>query len=1070
MLNIYKASAGSGKTHTLTRDFLLLSFADTNRFMAILAVTFTNKAAGEMKERIISELFILSNSPKKSAFFDKISQKFNISEQIISKKAQNILKKILHNYANFNISTIDSFVQRIIRAFAFELRVPASYNIEMDYNKVAQSLADNLLMQLFDNKILQKWLVNFAEMKINDDKKWDFRADVIEFAKQLFTEKFYTVYEQISADNQNNFVQKISDLELTCNQAIAQYFSKIKPLLKKGAEIIENTGFNNVEGSKLKALRNFFTKNLVGKPNFSLNKTTQKALENNDWWRKTDKQPIRDKWDSTITQLADLMELIIDIDKSEIGKNYHSALIIKKNLYNFGIIDFLYKLLPEFRDKNNSLLISDLTVLLKHLIGNENNDAPFIYEKVGNKFINIMIDEFQDTSDFQWINFSPLIKNALADGNYNLVVGDVKQSIYRWRNGNWRLLHSEIKKQIGKNNLTEISLDTNWRSKRDIVLFNNSIFSVLPQIIQEKIEQKIEQNFHENFKNLIPSIYADVVQKVPEKNNKAGYVQLNFFQDNDWKDTVAKELTRLISDLLEEYQAGDIAILVRTNANANDAMQILLEHIASLPQDKKYNVISAESLLLINSIAINLIINVLNYILKPNEILFAIEIAINFLNLQNIDIRSNKIFDAKELNDLRDFLPEEFIALFPKLHHYSLFELVEKIISLFNLTDIPTEIPFIRAFQEQISVFVNSQNADIASFLEFWETSASNLSVQLSEIPDAVQIMTIHKSKGLAFKVVIMPYIDWSITPKTGSIIWTNTDNTIFNTFTYLPVTVAEDLNKSVFANDYIEEVFYSAVDALNMLYVAFTRAKDRIYGFSKTTKKGEGNGIGDFISKALNSNLSGDNIISLKEFLTENDNNLFFELGETVLPDYKQNITQNFIIDYYPSFDWTENIAIISHSDDFIAETVEKRRNAMKYGIFMHSIFEQLNTFDDLDFALNKMLDDKKITQEELIHTHKIITELFENQQIKDWFSPKWTVSKEREILTRYGDTKIPDRVISDDKQIIVIDYKFGSYKSEHKRQVRQYMKLLSEIYTNKKISGFLLYVEDKKIIEIKN
>ncbi len=1066
MLNIYRASAGSGKTHTLTRDFLLLAFSDVYRFTSILAVTFTNKAAGEMKDRIISELDLLANEPEKSDFFDEIIKKFSFNTKKIKHRAVEILKKLLHNYSNFNISTIDSFVQRVIRAFAFELRIPASYALEMDNEKVAQNLTDELLFQLPEKQILRQWLVNFARHKIQDEKKWDFRADIIDFAKQLFTEKFYIVYDKITKTNYDDFAEKINELEILCNHAISEYYSQIKVLLKKGAEIVANSGIEGVNASKIKMLRNFFTKNLYGKIDLKLSQTLQKALENNKWWRKTDKENFIAQWRNTVEDLADLMQQILDIDKSDIGKNYYSAKIIKNNLYNFGIIDFLYKILPEYRDKNNLLLISDLTVLLKTLIGNENNDAPFIYEKIGNKFVNIMIDEFQDTSDFQWINFKPLVENALAGGNYNLVVGDVKQSIYRWRNGNWRLLHSEIKRQIGERNISEVTLDTNWRSRRDIVLFNNSIFSALPDVIQQYIENQIEIEVEE-FANLLPAIYDDVVQKVSPPNQKdGGFVQLSFFSDRDWKTEIEDELPELISDLLQEYNPGDIAILVRTNANANDAMQILLEHIAGLPDDKKYNVISAESLLLVNSLAIRLIISVLRYILKPEEILFAIEIAVNFLNLQNIEIDSHKLFVAEKLEDLQEFLPEQFIALFPKLHHYSLFELTEKIISLFGLAEISTEIPFIRSLQDLILQFVNSQNADIASFIEYWDTSSDKLSVQLSEVPDAVQIMTIHKSKGLAFKVVIMPYIDWKISPKTGTILWADTQDTIFDMFEYLPVTVSDNMQKSYFAKEYIEEVFYSAVDALNILYVAFTRAKERIYGFVKKSKK-QGSGIGDFIFQALNTSLSGENVVNLEQFIQKSDTAVYFEMGEiSQIRPKTEIVNESFRYSYYPNFDWTDNIAIISHSEDFIAETVEKRRNAMKYGIFMHGIFEQMKTYDDLDRVLTQMTENNKITRKDAEHTRQIITELFENEQVKQWFSPKWEVLAEREILTRYGDTRIPDRVLVNPQEIIVIDYKFGSYKSEHKRQVRQYMKLLADIYNDRKISGFLLYVEDKKII----
>ncbi len=1067
MLNIYKASAGSGKTHTLTREFLFLSFENPFKFKNILAVTFTNKAAGEMKERIINELFILSINPKDSDFFKDLKNKFDIDEQQIKKNAENNLSKILHNYSSLNISTIDSFVQKVIRSFAFELRVPSSYVIEMDTQKVANSITDELILKLADDNNLRKWLISFAFDKMDEGKKWDFRDSIADFAKQLFSESFYSAYEKFNLSKED-FIININNLNTHCNSIISSYREKIKSLQNKGIQIINTSAIPEKLSSKIKYLRNFFLKNLDSF-NIELNATLQKALDENDWWSKATKNDIKMQWQGSIDLLVSVMNEILTFNK-ENEKNYFSAKIIKNNIYNLGIINYLYNLLPEYRLKNNALLISDLTLFLKKIIGNENNDAPFIYEKIGSRFQNIMIDEFQDTSDFQWQNFKPLIADSLANGFFDLIVGDVKQSIYRWRNGDWRLLHSKIKIDLAGNQIKETSLDTNWRSKKNIVLFNNTIFSVLPKLLQQNAADEAENfNIPADLQDIIPEIYKDVVQKTAKNKAQDGYVKINFYNEQNWKESVNEQIPHQIDELLEIYSPGDIAILVRTNTQADEIMQLLLKHISKKPDKDKYKIISAESLLLSNSLAVKIIINALKLVQKPEQSIFAVEIAANFLQLKKLSLDNHKLFSVKEFDELKEFIPEDFIALFPKLNHYSLFELIEKIISIFELNIFVTETPFIRALQEHVSSFIQTQNADLSVFLDFWEEKSSSLSVQLSEIKDAIQIMTVHKSKGLDFNVVIVPYLDWNINPR-KSILWTQTKNSPFAEIPFLPLNISNDMLKSHFANEYIYELFYSYIDTLNILYVAFTRAKERIYSYAKIlkTKNAKSSKISSLLFETLKNTDASDNelLINLKEHLNMSD--LIFEIGN---PDEQKELEKNenkpkiFKIDNYPAHDWTDAIKIIAHSTDFIAQTVKTRRNAMKYGILMHSIFEQIKSFNDVEKVIEEMLYNEKITKKDATEINLIIKKLFERETIRNWFSPQWEIFAEKEILTRFGETKIPDRVIAKDKQIIVIDYKFGDKRSEHKRQVRNYMKLLQDIYPQKNISGFLLYVEENEI-----
>ncbi len=1069
MLKIYKASAGSGKTHTLTRDYILLAFDKPHYFMNILAVTFTNKAAGEMKNRIIEQLFILSNNPKKSDYLNDIKNKFNFNTKLIKNNALKLLKYILHNYTFFNISTIDSFVQKIIRSFSFELQIPSSYNLEMDVDKVVKDLTDELISKIDENKKLQKWLTYYAFDRISNSEKWDFRKNLIDFSKQLFQEDFYSKFDKINTSKQS-LNENITSLLESCNKIIYSYKNFFDEKFSKGIEIIQKSNIESLNIRKIQYLLNIF---LNYDYDLKINKTLNKAIENNNWWNDKISDKIKSQLQSTIDKLKNILEKLFSY-KEKNGKNYYSALLIKKNIYDFGILNDVNNLLPDYRAKNNFLIISDLSILLKKLIGN--NDAPFIYEKIGNKLKNIMIDEFQDTSEFQWFNFKPLINNSLALNNYNLIVGDLKQSIYRWRNGNWELLQYRIKNEIPNNFIKEVNLDTNWRSNKEIVEFNNSLFSVLPKIMQNKANEEISNcDFYEGIDDIIRESYKKVDQKVAKKNNKNGFIKLKFYKKNDWKDLVNQEIPELISDLLKKYNPGDIAILVRTNNEANEIMQILLDSIAKeQDENKKYNVLSAESLLLTNSMGVRILIKALKFILNQNQTIHLIEIITDYKRLNNEKINDDLFKNSKNLEDIKKYLPEKFFESLSEFINYSLFELVEKLVSIFKLDKFSSEIPFIRSFQEKISEFISRFGSDIAGFLEFWTEKAHSFSVELSEVKDAIQIMTVHKAKGLSFPVVILPYINWKLKSSHNTILWTNTKNTPFEKTPFIPLNFNNDMKYSHFQKTYSKELIYSFMDNLNILYVAFTRAKNSIYGFSKITNKITGNTISDnlFIALKNNDKLKNNKLKNLSQFL--NTKNFIFEMGEEkedkklYQDDKTDEKTEILKLTEYPAHDWTDNIAIISHSEDLIAETVETRRNAIKHGIIMHDILNNIQNPDNVDKIVKKYAEKGKLSEFDVNEILNDFKRIFNNIEVKNWFNSSWKVFSEKEILTKYGITKIPDRVISNHKEIKVIDYKFGNKRSEHKWQVKYYIKLLKEIYPDKKIKGYLYYATNDEITTV--
>ena len=599
-LHIYKASAGSGKTHLLSQNYLKLAFKNKNNFNKILAVTFTNKAAEEMKTRIIEEINNIIVKGNKSVHFDSIKEHLkNKTELEIINRAKEIRDNILHNYSMFSVSTIDSFVQSVVRAFSYEINVSSNYALELDTEKVIKELTELLYNEITDNKELQKWLIKFADFKLQEGKSWDFRREIGVLAYEIFKEKFQSIYSfSYNTEENINNVDNKEKLNILLDEIYkikTDFEKKMNYIADKSDVILKNAGIDNPKelGRNFGTITNFLC-NKIRERKYEPIKTVYNALDGlHKWHAKKAKKEIIAIISSVYKELYELIENAIN----EYEKNHCLYLSAKNtilNIHSFGILNDIASLLPEYRHENNLLLISDTTLLLKEIIGN--NDAPFIYEKIGNKFKHILIDEFQDTSGFQWINFRPLIKNSLGEALFNMIVGDVKQSIYRWRGGDWKLLLSEVKESIGEAQVLEKTLDTNWRSKENIVDFNNSLFLTAPNIIQNQYNKELEEIGDnnvlqemktENYYSILNNAYADCYQFLPNTKEKiGGRVLVNFIKttgtgNSYFKENVAELLPKAIENLLinKNYEARDIAcwmgLLVdgQLNPNFKDPMK-----------------------------------------------------------------------------------------------------------------------------------------------------------------------------------------------------------------------------------------------------------------------------------------------------------------------------------------------------------------------------------------------------------------------------------------------------------------------------------------------------------------
>ncbi len=1089
-LQIYKASAGSGKTWLLTEFYLKKAFEHPLNFKHILAVTFTNKAADEMKTRILSKLTEIIEKKNQADHFDAIKKHVNINDEQLVELAESLRKNILHNYTNFKVGTIDSFIQKMIRAFSFELNLNSGYDIEFDIEKVIIDLIDLLFDNIPDNPDLRNRLTEFAIHKIDDGVHWDFRKEIQELSKELFKEDFqkFSFNKDFMNDNTGNNSEIFNEL----HRIRTGFEKKMSELSENYKNIIDK---NNIDytalGRDFKTISNFFI-NVVRDKNYDVK--TQ-ALTNalngvESWYAKSAKTDVIETVRGIYPELSAIVHLFFETLKDE-GELYYSVLPVLKQFYAFGLLNNMANLLPEYRNNNNLLLISDVTLLLKAITGK--NDAPFIYEKAGNRYNHILIDEFQDTSNFQWSNFKPLIINSLSQSFDNLIVGDVKQSVYRWRNGDWKLLLEGVKKEIGNEYIKEDKLEINYRSKKNIVLFNNSVFNCLPKIIQQQFNRNIIEyqrkkriTLSENAAGmtLIVDAYSGCKQSVTDKDDKnGGRVKVKFFdsslKNEEYLEQLAQCLPQNIDDLLKKgkVKARDIGILVRKNDEAEKTLIILNDFQKQNPQAFKYAVISPKSLKIIESKAVKIIISAMSFINDPDNKLNISELLFYYSLFKDNTTNLNEIFASVNEKTYQRHLPEAFFNKDITQNYETLYDLYENIIQIFELNVFKDDLPYIRAFGELILNQSFVKSVSLNEFIDYWNEKGYKTTLDMPETSDAVRIMTIHKSKGLAFKVVFIPFTNWKIDHgNQAPFLWVNSDIHPFNLLNHFPVKYSSLLEKTCFINEYFNEKLMSYTDALNLLYVAFTRAQEELYIYTKDMNSEKISDISDigqalFLSITQNGDVlssDSDKMIPLNsyydieksEFCFEQNNELQQKPVEVFLNN-SENIDYKLYTENSSFPNWHQRINIKYRAKDFFIESNKEIENKVNYGILMHKIFSEIRTINDIETSLQTAVFEGIINQTEKNELHDNIFKIISRPTINDWFSNRYEVKNEEALLTTGGEIRIPDRVLINNEKIIVIDFKFGKKHVKYIEQIMEYKQLLEQAY-HLKPEAYIYYVED--------
>lgn len=1073
MLTVYRASAGAGKTHKLTGEYLTLLFNGPGAFRRILAVTFTNKATDEMKSRIVSELYNLA-SGKKSDYVDLLQSAYSLTEEQVRKQAAKILIDTLHDYSAFNISTIDRFFQQTMRAFTREIGLQGGYGIEMDQELVLTAAIDSLLGDLEkpESKELLGWLLRFAEDKIENGGEWNLRKDIMALSREVFKESYKTFSEQVNRD--------ISDkkaLETYKNDLygiIRSVEANAKELGERGLAVMNKYGLKQEDFSRGNITVSLFAKLAQGEMK-TPNATFCNMADNIEaCFKKTTpigtRQIIGCAFDDG---LNDCIKGIITLFGNLTA--YNTAREIVRYYYTLGILTDVSRQIAAYREEKNIMLIADTTELLNKVIGG--SDTPFVYEKTGTHVDHYMIDEFQDTSGMQWNNFRPLIEESLSHARANLIVGDVKQSIYRFRNSDWKLLDKQVKADFSAEQLREDTLKDNWRSCRHIVEFNNALFTTIPGVLQVFYNETLsasslnEEQQAEYFTKIM-SAYDKSYQQVPLPfQKKDGHVRIEFLsgdEEKDWKDEAMERIPKILQQLQDNgYALKDIAILVRTNQEGAKVADTLLSYKEEHPSEQyHYDIISDDALFISSSAAVRFIISVLRYLKNPEDMING-----------RIALYSYQVLTGTFGTEETSF-PPEIIRSLHALSRQSLYEITEGLFRLFSVNFPENEQVFVQAFLDMVSEYGQKESADLGRFLKWWDETGYKKTIATPDAQNAIRIMTVHKSKGLGFKAVIVPFGDWEIDhkPTKPVILWCHPEEKPFDRLHLVPVRYGQGLANTIFAEDYFRERLHAFIDNLNTLYVAFTRAKEELIVFSPRPKKiKEETGDVERISTltdALWAGLhatagttrDGEPLISLPDSFNLADG--IFELGNWWHPvSQKENgETEEIEMTNLKSISPDERLRLRLHGKGFFFDN-ERR----KHGTLMHEVLSHIHTRKDIPVSVETYRLSGVINKEEAAELKQRLGNLLNNPEVAPWYNGEARILNEVDILFGNGLSKRPDRVMITGDRVIVVDYKFGEHPDKrYHSQVRNYLKLIRQM-GYEQVEGYLWYVELDQIEAVK-
>ena len=1037
IFQVYNASAGSGKTFTLVKEYLkvLLNSEDIFSFQKILAITFTNKAAGEMKERVLSSLEDFA-AGKENDLFNIIIKEIDADKPIIQQRSKKILEAILQNYAAFSITTIDSFTHKIIKSFAYDLGLPQNFEVEMDAVSLLNQAVDVLISKIGSDKKLTKLLIDYSLDKTDDDKSWDISRDLNEFAKVLLNEDDIKHFRALA----NKKLEDFTNLKTKLYSHQKELKEAIKNVGAAFLDLIENHGIAHKDFMRA-TIPKFFLDLSAKSVNIDFLKrseTIEKAIENHQYYSKT-----------TTTAVASLIENIVPeiINLYAQSKDLYSQFLMNKlalkNIIPLAVLNNINIELEQIKEENNIRLNAEFNQLISDNI--KEQPAPFIYERIGQRFQHYFIDEMQDTSELQWQNLIPLIDNALAQENSNLLlVGDGKQAIYRWRGGKAEQfieLGSPLKNPFHVKKEIQ-SLETNFRSYSEVINFNNSFFQHTANFIQ-----------NDSYKNLFIE-----GNKQFENSKKGGFVSLTFLEKEEDKDLeklkYPKKVLEKINKLKDSFSLNEICVLTRTKKDG--------VAVANYLSENGVDIISSETLLIQNSPKVCFIIDVLKVLQNANDEETRFEV-LYFLH-QHLQIKNPKHIFFKEFSKVDNQTIFESLKLYgisfeiSTFYQLPFYEKIEEIIRGFNL--IHTSDAYLQFFLDVV-IEQQRKSTDVADFLEFWELKKDKLSIVAPGSSNAVQIMTIHKSKGLEFPVVIFP-CDVNIYKQINPKVWLNELPENYDNFEELLIPYNKELS---YVNDTGLEIYNQQreeleLDNFNLLYVSLTRAVEQLYVITemKISAKGEENTnfySGVFINYLIQNKLWKEGVL---EYYFGDE----IRVSKNELQSSVAEIHQKFI-----STPWQEHNVVLLAGASKLWDTNQGK--AINFGNLFHEILSKIITEKDVSKIIAAYHQEGIIDKNQLLIINSTIISVVNHPKLASYFSEEVTVYNEREIVDTDNQIIIPDRLVFlGENEVVIIDYKTGNPSAENHQQLLKYERVLKTMHfkVDKKL---LIYINDKiDVVEV--
>jgi len=1038
---VYKSSAGSGKTFTLVKEYLKLALHEPTKlsfnFKQILAVTFTNKAAAEMKERIISSLQLISEGTKMPEIGKIICSELMISEEELTRRAGIVLTSILHNYSDLGVGTIDSFTHKLVKTFAFDLRLPINFNLELDSKDFYNKVIDELISKIGEDEYISDLLKEFTLNQVAAGNSWDPETNLKEFTKLLTNENSESYFSKLSELSE----QQLLEAKEQIREQREKFLSTLREVSKKALTFVDK---HNIKKDNLKhgGQGTISVFNTLSKTKYNFEKPDGvrfgEVIKSKEWFKKDSgiSEQVADAVSNKLTEIGEELLGLIDSDY----KLYKLNELLSRQIYSLLLIKKIQDITQQTKQEEQIVFLSEFNKTIFNLINNE--PTPFIYERIGERYHHYLLDEFQDTSNLQFQNLIPLLDNSLSNGYYNLIVGDGKQSIYRWRNANVKQFEvlpkifnatSNIVTHERENTLTRNfeskRLDKNFRSTRTIVEFNNHFFKQIScsylndsnELIYDSLEQGVF-NSNEGFVSIVnESLPSGTIQE-----HHTAYV------------------LKYINEALDKgYNYSDICIITRNKNHGH--------LVANYLKSRQLPIISNESILLKNNLEVNTIVAFLNYLLNENDRISAAAV-LNYLFQKNT-IAFDKY--TKELlllqhSDLFEVLANCGIRCSKQDFLYqNIFDNCLKIIELLNMTSHSHH--YVRFFLDEVLDFLISQHSTISQFIEWWNKRKEKASLIVPETANAIRIMTIHASKGLEFPIVIIPYCNWLVYKPDNN--WVN----IQENKTPLPVAVvklSEKITEAGLGEEFEEEFASQTLDQVNLLYVAFTRAVNQLHIIGSVNEKSTHQSINNWLT----------NYIEKNGYSKNADNEI--EFGSQVTnPSIHQNNTGEKGYHLNP---------LEFHSPDGLikikaAHLNEEIGNARLYGIALHNILSRINTMDEVASAVEKSVHDGEIS---LTDKNKILSQLenvLKHPALINFYDRELYHSKiEQEILSKDGKVLRPDRIFIGESETVVLDFKTGQREDQlYLPKMLQYKKVLEELnYPNVRLC--LFYIENQELIDL--